>query len=49
MQSLENGECGKWGVWKMQSVENVECGKCVNFPFQFSIPMGKNSVEQLKC
>ena len=27
MKSVENEECGKWGVWKMGSVENVECGK----------------------
>jgi len=26
--SVENKECGKWGVWKMRSVENAECGKC---------------------
>ena len=24
---MENGECGKRGVWKTGSVENVECGK----------------------
>ena len=23
MQSVENEECGKCGVWKMRSVENV--------------------------
>ena len=28
MGSVENEECGKWGVWKMRSVENEECGKC---------------------
>ena len=32
MRSVENEECGKWGVWKMRSVENGsvenwECGK----------------------
>ena len=27
MRSVENGECGKWGVWKTRSVENGECGK----------------------
>ena len=27
MRSVENGECGKRGVWKMWSVENAECGK----------------------
>ena len=25
MQSVENAECGKCGVWKMRSVENAEC------------------------
>ena len=25
MQSVENEECGKCGVWKMRSVENAEC------------------------
>jgi len=28
MRSVENAECGKYGVWKMRSVENTECGKC---------------------
>ena len=28
VQSVENVECGKCGVWTMQSVENAECGKC---------------------
>ena len=28
MRSMENEECGKWGVWKMRSVENEEYGKC---------------------
>ena len=30
MRSVENEECGKYGVWKMQSVEfeNAEYGKC---------------------
>ena len=28
MQSMENEECGKCGVWKMRSVENEECEKC---------------------
>ena len=28
VQSVENAECGKCGVWKMQGVENAECGKC---------------------
>ena len=28
MQSVENVECGKRGVWKTWSVENLECGKC---------------------
>ena len=35
----------------MRSVENAECGKCVenfNFPFQFPIPMLKNSVLTIK-
>ena len=35
----------------MRSVENAECGKCVenfNFPFQFPIPMRKNSVLTIK-
>ena len=32
MRSVENRECGKYGVWKMRSVEmrsveNAECGK----------------------
>ena len=27
VRSVENEECGKWGVWKMGSVENGECGK----------------------
>ena len=27
VRSVENAECGKWGVWKMRSVENAECGK----------------------
>ena len=53
VRSVENVECGKCGVWKMRSVENEECGKMrsvENFPFQFSIPMRKNSVEeQLEC
>ena len=53
VRSVENVECGKWGLWKMRSVENEECGKMrsvENFPFQFSIPMRKNSVEeQLEC
>ena len=53
MRSVENVDCGKCGVWKMWSVENEECGKMrsvENFPFQSSIPMRKNSVEeQLEC
>ena len=28
VRSVENGECGKGGVWKTRSVENAECGKC---------------------
>ena len=28
VQSVENTECGKRGVWKTRSVENAECGKC---------------------
>ena len=32
MRSIDNEECGKYGVWKMgvwkmRSMENVECGK----------------------
>ena len=27
-RSVENAECGKWGVWKTRSVVNAECGKC---------------------
>ena len=27
MRSVENAECGKYGVWKIRSVENAECGK----------------------
>ena len=49
MRSVENVECGKCGVQKMRSVENAECGNCVNIPFQFFIPMRKNSVGQLEC
>ena len=51
MRSVENAKCGKCAVWKMRSVENAECGKCVenfNFPFQFPIPMRKNSVQTIK-
>ena len=52
VRSVENDECGKCGVWKMPpSVENAEGGKCVenfNFPFQFPIPMRKNSVLTIK-
>ena len=47
MRSVENAGCGKRGVWKMRGVANAECGKCVEnfkFPFQFPIPMRKNSV-----
>ena len=44
------------GAWKMRSVESAEvesaeCRKCVenfNFPFQFPIPMRKNSVFTIK-
>ena len=28
MRSVENEECGKYGVYKMRSVENAECRKC---------------------
>ena len=51
MRSVKNVGCGKYEVWKMWGVENMECGKCVenfNFPFQFPIPMRKNSVQTIK-
>ena len=41
MQSVENAERGKYGVWKMWGVENAECRKCgvwkIRRKFQFSI------------
>ena len=30
MRSVENAECGKYGVWKMRSVENAECILIIN-------------------
>ena len=46
-----DAECGNCVVWKLRSVKNAECRKCVenfNFPFQFPIPMQKNSVLKIK-
>ena len=38
--SVENEECGKYGVWKMRSVENAECGK---------VKWKTRSVENVEC
>ena len=48
MRSVESGDCGKYGVWKVRSVENF------NFPFQFQFSisisgkMRRNSVLTIK-
>ena len=41
VRSVENEECGKYGVWKMRSVENAGCGKCGVWKMQ--------SVENAEC
>ena len=47
---MENGECGKGGVWKMRSVENAERGKCgvwkMPGKFQFSVSLSHSNADK---
>ena len=44
MRGVENGECGKCGMWKMRDVKNAGCGKCKKIQNYYQAKRKKSDV-----